>query len=348
MRGVMARSVALRRRIRAPVAFAGDRGGSRRSGRAIDVGAEINDDFRYSERGTRITAPRERADPGGRRRCSPSAAASPRSIRRALDDNGYDARPRYDELDIDLATQMAGPLRHINYYTTFSIRQEIERVLDGVPAEPPHLPIAAGRVEGPLPGGWEALWQDPLRHGCRRPHRGGDPRRDGQDRRHHPRRARAGRRVRLHPRPHRVLGRHGHRPARVVVEGAHVVARRPTASRSTSPPTRRTYDNLRWVCQTIAERFPGKPVVISVSPVSMLNTFTGWDVVVANTYGKSMLRTVAGAVETSSRTSPTGRPTSSCTHADIYKPDGRHVRDDAVDYVVGAVPRRPRRGRSAP
>jgi hypothetical protein len=301
-------------------------------GAAIEVGTDINDDFRYSERGTRITARREELIPAG---ASVFAIGScfAQEIRRALNDNGFDARPRFEELDIDLGSQMAGPLQHINYYTTFSIRQEVERALDGVPAEPPHVPIAPGQWLARYQGGWEARWQDPLRHGCVAVTEDG---------------------ILDLMRKTDAISREALERADAFVftlgiieswvdttTGLHAWS---SKVRSVSPTPERwefhlsTYEenleNLRWVCQTIGERFPGKPVVISVSPVSMLNTFTGWDVVKANTYGKSMLRTVAGALETEFPHVTYWPSYELCTHADIYKPDGRHVRDDAVDHVV--------------
>src|SRR6185436_15689090 len=131
-------------------------------GARYDVGDELNADFRNSERGTRITHRRNELFEAGTGVFTIGSCFA-ESIRKALDANGYAARPRYQDLDIDVATQMAGPLQHINYYTTFSIRQEIERVLDGLGPEPIQLPVKPGKWKV-LFQEWEALWQDPLRH----------------------------------------------------------------------------------------------------------------------------------------------------------------------------------------
>jgi GSCFA family len=301
-------------------------------GAAIVVGDEINDDFRYSERGTKVTARRkELIAPGASVFAIGSCFAQ--EIRRALNDNGFDARPRFEELEIDLDTQMAGPLQHINYYTTFSIRQELQRVLDQVPADPPHLPVAPGAWNVRFQGGWEALWQDPLRHGCVATTEAGIldvmAKTDAIS-------------LDALERADAFVFTLGIIESWVdTVTDLHVWS---SKVRSVSPDPERfafhlsTYEenleNLRWVCSTIGERFPGKPVVVSVSPVSMLNTYTDWDVVAANTYGKSMLRTVAGAIEVEFPHVTYWPSYELCTHADIYKPDGRHVRDDAVDHVV--------------
>jgi hypothetical protein len=301
-------------------------------GARIEVGGGINEDFRFSERGTRVTAERRELIPAG---ASVFAIGScfAEEIRRALNEQGFDARPRFDEIDIDLDSQMAGPIRHINYYTTFSIRQELQRVLDGVPAEPPHLPIAPGAWLARFQGGWEARWQDPLRHGCIAITEDGildvmaktdAVSRDALER------------------AEAFIFTLGIIETWVdTVTGLHAWS---SKVRSVSPEPDRfafhlsTYeenlDNLRWVCRTIGERFPGKPIVISVSPVSMLNTYTGWDVIKANTYGKSLLRTAAGAVEQEFPDVTYWPSYELCTHADIYKPDGRHVTDEAVRHVV--------------
>jgi hypothetical protein len=301
-------------------------------GASIDVGAEVNDDFRYSERGTRVTARREELIPAGATVFAIGSCFA-QEIRRALTDNGFDARPRFDDLDIDLDTQMAGPLRHINYYSTFSIRQELERALDGVPAEPPHIPIAPGQWLARYQGGWEALWQDPLRHGCVATTEDG---------------------ILDVMAKTDVLSRAALEQAEAyvftlglietwvdTVTGLHAWSSK-VRSVSTDPDRfvfhLSTYEenlaNLRWVCGTIGERFPDRPVMISVSPVSMLNTYTGWDIIKANTYGKSVLRAVAGALETEFDHVRYWPSYEMCTHADIYKPDGRHATDEMVDHVV--------------
>ena len=301
-------------------------------GARIEVGDEINDDFRFSERGTRVTARRNELIRAG---ASVFAIGScfAQEIRRALNDHGFDARPRFETLDIDLDSQMAGPLRHINYYNTFSIRQELERVLDGVPSAPPHLPVAPGAWTARFQGGWEARWQDPTRHGCIAATEDGIldvmAKTDALSRE-------ALERAEAFIFTLGIIETWVDRVTGLTAWSSKV--------RSVSPEPERfefhlsTYeenlDNLRWVCRTIGERFPGKPVVVSVSPVAMLNTYTQWDVIKANTYGKSMLRTVAGAIETEFDHVTYWPSYELCTRADIYKQDGRHVRGDAVDHVV--------------
>ena len=188
----------------------------------------------------RITAPPERADPARARRVRHRQLLRGGDPQGARTTTASTPGPGSRTLDIDLDTQMAGPLRHINYYTTFSIRQEVERVLDGVPGRaaspagrsPERGRRCPGRLGGPLAG--------PAPPRLRRPHRGRHPRRDGEDRRHVPRRARAGRGVRLHPRPHRVLGRHRHRAATCGRRRSASVSPEPDRFASTCPPTRRT------------------------------------------------------------------------------------------------------------
>ena len=302
-------------------------------GARYDVGEELNADFRNSERGTRITHRRNELFQAGTGVFTIGSCFA-ESIRKALDANGYAARPRYQDLDVDVATQMAGPLQHINYYTTFSIRQEIERVLDGLGPEPIHLPVKPGKWKV-LFQEWEALWQDPLRHGVVALTEEGildvmakvdAITRDALER----------------------------ADAFVItlglieswvdtVTGRHVWS---SKVRNVSPePDRFTfhlsnyqenYENIRWVCQTISDRFPGKPIVLTVSPVGLLSTFSGRDIVVANTYSKSVLRAVAGAIDGEFANVTYWPSYEFAMSTDIYVEDGRHVLPQGVEYIVGS------------
>jgi hypothetical protein len=193
--------------------------------------------------------------------------------------------------------------------------------------------VAPGAWPVRFQGGWEARWQDPLRHGCVAAAEEGildvmtkvdTLNRDAIER--------ADAFV-------LTLGL-----IETWVDSATGLHAWSSKVRTVSPEPARfsfhlsTYeenlDNVRWICRTLSRRFPGKPIIISVSPVPLLKTYTGWDIVVANTYSKSMLRTVAGAVDIEFADVTYWPSYELCTHADIYKPDGRHVADEAVGHIV--------------
>jgi len=300
-------------------------------GARIEVGDELNSEFRHSERGTRITTRRIPL-------LSPDmtvftiGSCFAERIRKALDEHDYDARPKYETLDIDTESQMAGPLNHINYYTTFAIRQEIERVLSGLGPEPIQLPVREGAWKV-LVHKWEARWQDPLRHGnVARTEEGMLDVMAKVD----------------------ALTRDALLSADAFVitlglieswvdtqTGRHMwsakvrnVSPEPDRFRFHLSTFQENYENIRWVCQTLADRFPGKPVILTVSPVGLLNTFSGRDIIVANSYSKSMLRTVAGAIDGEFPHVTYWPSYEFAMSTDIYEEDGRHVVPAGVEHIV--------------
>jgi hypothetical protein len=56
------------------------------------------------------------------------------------------------------------------------------------------------------------------------------------------------------------------------------------------------YDNIKRVCDLIKENHPEKKIILTTSPVALVQTFRNMDVVVANCESKSLLRTVAGQI----------------------------------------------------
>jgi len=259
------------------------------------------------------------------------------NIRLALTDSGHRAHPDYESIEIDTASQMAGPLGHINYYTTFSIRQEFERVLSPT-FEAYHLPVKPGawKIEDVGQSGaepWEALFQDPLRHGVV---------------------------AATEPGILDVMTKVDNL-TRTAIESAdafiltlglveswidtetdrHVWSAR---AATVSPDKDRfrfhrsdygeNYENMAWVCEAVAERFPGRPIIVTVSPVGLLRTFTDDDVVVANSYSKSVLRAVAGALSSEYSHVSYWPSYELAMAADVFKEDGRHVQREAVDHIV--------------
>ncbi len=300
----------------------------------------MNPTFRQADRGERIgVAPDQLFGPGDSVFAVGSCFAQ--SVREALTESGSKALPAYENIKLDPTRQMAGPLRHINYYTTFAIRQEFERVLSSTPREPYFVPIAPGRwTVAPDEFGssgdfepWDARFQDPLRHGVV-----AASEEDIID----------------------VMGKVDDL-TRAAVEDAsayiitlgmveswidsqtgmhmwsskvHNVA--PDRDRYTFHMSnyQENYDNLAWICDTVADRFGDRPIIVTVSPVSMLRTFTGKDIVVANNYGKSMLRTVAGALADDFDHVTYWPSYEYGIAGDHYEEDGRHVDRGAVGRMI--------------
>ncbi len=97
-----------------------------------------------------------------------------------------------------------------------------------------------------------------------------------------------------------------------------------------------SYENNVLNMLQIADLIRNRPLILTVSPVGLGRTETNMDVVTASIYAKSVLRTVAARV---CETVPTASYFPSYELAcrdDIFKIDGRHVRQDAVDLIVDA------------
>ena len=96
-------------------------------------------------------------------------------------------------------------------------------------------------------------------------------------------------------------------------------------------------ESLSTTLEIIQSRRPGAKVVITVSPVPLFRTFTGSDIIVANTESKSLLRAVAGEV---CRTFSCASYFPSYELMNLVGPqgyiprDGRHVEPAAVDKIM--------------
>lgn len=98
------------------------------------------------------------------------------------------------------------------------------------------------------------------------------------------------------------------------------------------------YDNVRAIIDLLAARYPNKPVVLSVSPVHLENTFVNADVGTASMESKSILRAVAGQI---AREYPhvIYFPAYEMAHfwraSPVFLPDGRHVTPAFAARVIG-------------
>ncbi len=298
----------------------------------LEISETMNPTFRQADRGERIGVAAEKLfGPGDSVFAVGSCFAQ--SVREALTESGCRALPAYEDIQLDPTRQMAGPLRHINYYTTFAIRQEFERMLSTTEREPYFVPIEPGQWRVAPDEPWDALFQDPLRHGVV-----AASEEDIID----------------------VMGKVDTLTRRAIEDAsAYIITLGMVESwidsqtgihmwsskvPNVAPDRDRyrfhmsdygeNYDNLAWICNALSERFGPRPVIVTVSPVSMLRTFTGKDIVVANNYGKSMLRTVAGALADDFDQVTYWPSYEYGIAGDHYEDDGRHVDRDAVGRMI--------------
>ncbi|MGE3336045.1 MAG: GSCFA domain-containing protein [Rhodospirillaceae bacterium] len=103
------------------------------------------------------------------------------------------------------------------------------------------------------------------------------------------------------------------------------------------------YDNTKAMIDLLLSRFPGKHIVLSVSPVRLEKTFRAMDVGTANVESKSILRAVAGQISDEYRQSVTYYPSYEMALGQlgaltgtkgVFEDDGRHVRRDFVNAVT--------------
>jgi hypothetical protein len=82
---------------------------------------------------------------------------------------------------------------------------------------------------------------------------------------------------------------------------------------------------------------PDFHIVVTVSPVPLMNTFSTMDIVVANTWAKSLLRAVAqewAAAHANVDYFPSYEIVQNSDRAAVWEPDLRHVRSAGVQYIM--------------
>jgi len=97
------------------------------------------------------------------------------------------------------------------------------------------------------------------------------------------------------------------------------------------------YLNLQKIVEIIKTVNEDAKIVFTVSPVPVGTSFEGNDVFVANMEGKSILRAVAGQVSRTNRDVDYFPSYEICSAIrDVYTEDGRHVRPEIINGIVGA------------
>jgi hypothetical protein len=302
----------------------------------LEIGDRLNPEWDDSNAGSSISVQREKLITKDTRVFTIGSCFAV-EVRKALRKNGIDVYPKYDDIEFDPSRQAIGKLPardNVNHYDTFSIRQEFERVL--IPEREsielyPHLPVKPGADKKHLDGG--ALFQDPYRKNV----------------------------VAIGPEDISQMSRRLDRCIRDAVNAADVYVitlglieawrDRETGRYVWSERVRRlvpdperiefhlsdyqeNYENMRWVCDLLRVRFPEKKIVVTVSPVGLRKTFTGSDIVVANNYSKSVLRAVAGRLESELENVIYWPSYEISQKMNLFMEDGRHVTGEGVGFIV--------------
>ncbi|HVU21250.1 MAG TPA: GSCFA domain-containing protein [Rhizomicrobium sp.] len=258
-------------------------------------------------------------------------------IRRALRERGRAVYPDYPSMKFDPSTQMAAKLPerdNINHYDIFVIRQEIERaVARGRWKEGDFWSIASSRLTRDKH--WPRTFQDP-----------------------HRRQVYASSMAALVDLSDRVSATidDGLANADVIIltlgltecwrvkQSGYYAALGPDSEADElfqllefRPTTfAENYENLSATLDCLACAYPEKKIVVTVSPVGLIRTWTDEDIVRANLHSKSTLRAVVGQICRERPHIIYWPSYEFAAKGDIFLPDGLHVRPDAVERIVEA------------
>ena len=261
-----------------------------------------------------------------------------REVKAAFGALGFAVFPEYRKIEFDPKNQKLGyipTLDHLNHYNTFTIRQEFELAFAGghhapddfiqlVPADIKNQHVLAGYENG--------AWQDPFRRYVFARDRDllvdlsrkiDDSVRSAimacdiyvitlgltevwRDRRR---------------------GQYFNQPP----ENRNSESERYLFERSTFE---QNYQNMRRVCSLVAEHFPARKIVLTVSPVPLKRTFTDMDVVVANTESKCTLRAVAAAISQEFDNVVYWPSYEIAMAGDMFEANGRDVTREGVAAIV--------------
>jgi hypothetical protein len=97
------------------------------------------------------------------------------------------------------------------------------------------------------------------------------------------------------------------------------------------------YNNLNKICELIFNNFPEKKLVVTVSPIPLLQTFRNCDIFIANTQSKSTLRAVIGELESKWNNLfyfPSYEI--SMNYNDGFEEDKRHIKPQLADFIINS------------
>lgn len=293
------------------------------------VSREVNRDWTGTNRNSRITFIRNPlVKPSDRIFTMGSCFAV--EIRKALTARGFDTFPKYGTIDFKPGRQLLAKLPerdNINHYNTFVVRQEFDLALGGGNYDLKDMIDLGESITGPKE---RALrWQDPYR------------------------------KMVFAADDDSILDLSGKVTGcvRTAIEQADVYIITLGLTEvwrnnlnglflNQAPKSRddrfsfvestyeQNYDNMHRVCSLVAEHYPDKRIILTVSPVPLSRTFTGRDIVVANAESKCTLRTVAARIS-KEFSNVTYWPSYEIALAhDLFLEDGRHVRQDGIDLII--------------
>jgi cellulose biosynthesis protein BcsQ len=262
-------------------------------------------------------------------------------IRAALRARALDMYPQYLDIDLDLERETIARLPHrdnVNHYDTANIRQEFERALDkrdGVDEKFPALELLHNIDPKSIPGriGYHPRFQDPYRKNVFGTDY--DAVVDASRRLDHCfRDALDAADVYIVTLGHTETWQDVSTGRYVWSEKVRQQVANPENIQFRPTDFEDNYENLRWVCAALRERFPAKKVVLTVSPISLKKTFTDNDLVIANMYSKSVLRAAAGKVADDFDNVLYWPSYELALKMDLYREDGRHVSQEGIDFIV--------------
>ncbi len=291
----------------------------------LAVSEDPNSAWRDTRRGTSITFVRKPLIQPGMKVFTMGSCFA-REVRAALTERGFDMLPRYNSIDLDPQTQKLAYVPdwpHLNHYNTFTIRDELAP--SGSAGRFVKHDNRASKFLSPLSG---TIWQDP-----------------------HRKLVYASSKRAIADLSGKISAciASGIREADlfVITLGLTEVFRDEVTGRylNQAPDRqsvdrftfeRSTYDenltNMRAVC----ERLAPKTIVVTVSPVPLNRTFSGLDVVVANTESKSILRAVAGQIEREFDHVIYWPSYEIARATDMFEADGRNVTRQGVARIIDA------------
>ncbi len=301
----------------------------------MDLAESVNDTWRGTHSGTRITFSRE---PLIRKqdRIMTIGSCFALEVKSALRETGFDVYPKYADIEFDPATQHLAKLPaidDINHYNTYSIRAEFERAFSGERYEL----VDFFRQPAPYRRGigkrGDIVWRDPYR-----------------------RHAYATNEVAILD-----LSKKIDECVRAAIQQAEVyvitlgmteawrndstgrfINQAPTFDRHGkaegfsfhSTSFAENYENVRTICVLLNEHFKSKKIIVTVSPVSFKRTFSGKDLIVANMESKSTLRAVAGAIEKEFENVTYWPSYEIAMIGHLFDERGREVTHDGVKKIV--------------
>ncbi|MBX9829341.1 MAG: GSCFA domain-containing protein [Xanthobacteraceae bacterium] len=304
----------------------------------FDVVGEPNAIWRHSARGRRITVTRNPILTDDTRIFTMGSCFA-MEIRNALTRRGFEVFPKYDKLEIDPSRQKVSSLpdvEDIPYYDTFTILQEFEFAFGNRHFELKDFLQHTHRLTNHFATGGRTSWQDP-----------------------HRKRVMAADEASILDISRKIdeCVKDGIRQSDIYILTLGLIEtwrNAETGYHFCIPPYddrrggldkvkkfefylstyKENYDNLKRICTLIQQHYPERKVILTVSPVGLGRTHTDKDVVVATVEAKSILRAVTAEICREFSNVSYWPSYELATRDDIFREDGRHVREDSVAMIV--------------